>query len=107
MTRFYWDKSACDWVEYERSAPQPRVFIWSDLKAYKSPLGTGVIEGRAARREDMKRGNCCEVDPSEYTPRLVGPENVGRSGYDPDFAKDYYEQRKRDGGDRADSAFVP
>lgn len=42
----------------------PRVM--SDLPAYKSPRGTGVVEGRAARRNDMAAGDCREVDPSEY-----------------------------------------
>jgi len=40
--------------------------IASDIKAYMSPLGTGMIDGRRARREDLKRGNCREVDPSEH-----------------------------------------
>lgn len=39
--------------------------VMSDAAAYLSPLGTGEIDGRYARREDMKRGNCREVDPSE------------------------------------------
>lgn len=37
-----------------------------DTPAYKSPLGDGVIEGRAARREHLKRNNCREVEPSEF-----------------------------------------
>ncbi|QND42967.1 hypothetical protein HB770_20900 [Rhizobium leguminosarum bv. viciae] len=31
-----------------------------------SPLGDGVIDGRYARREHMKRTNTREVDPSEF-----------------------------------------
>jgi hypothetical protein len=42
--------------------------ILSDTPAYMSPLGTGLIDGRAARREDLKRNNCREVDPAEWTP---------------------------------------
>jgi len=61
--------NGADWVA---PADRPRVsaspMIWRDLPAYKSPLGTGVIEGRAARREDLARGNCREVDPSEWKP---------------------------------------
>lgn len=48
----------------------PGPYVMGDLKAYRSPLGTGEIDGRYARREDMKRGNCREVDPSE---RLENP----------------------------------
>lgn len=40
--------------------------VISDIKPYASPLGTGIIDGRRARREDLKRGNCREVDPSEH-----------------------------------------
>ena len=50
--------------EGELSAPA----VVPDLPGYLSPLGTGLIEGRAARREDLKRGNCREVDPSEFKP---------------------------------------
>lgn len=45
------------------------IYVMSDLPGYRSPLGTGWIEGRAARREDLKRGNCREVDPGEWSPR--------------------------------------
>lgn len=43
-----------------------RPHVSSDIPAYKSPLGTGWIDGRRARREDLKRNNCREVDPSEH-----------------------------------------
>jgi hypothetical protein len=45
----------------------PRVI--SDLPAYMSPLGTGMIDGRRARREDLKRNNCREVAPDEWKPQ--------------------------------------
>lgn len=41
------------------------VVMLRDLPGYRSPLGTGWIEGRRARREDMARGGVREVDPSE------------------------------------------
>jgi len=53
-------------VEKHRAAPKGGVHIWRDLPGYRSPLGTGWIEGRAARREDLKRGHCREVDPTEF-----------------------------------------
>lgn len=43
-------------------------YIRSDLPAYKSPATGKIIEGRAARREDLARSGCREVDPSEYKP---------------------------------------
>lgn len=42
--------------------------IIRDLPAYKSPLGTGWVDGRAARREELKRHGCREVEPSEFKP---------------------------------------
>ena len=64
MARYVWSGDA--WVE---AAPRVRAvapMIQSDLPAYKSPLGTGWVEGRTARREEMKRHNVREVDPSEF-----------------------------------------
>jgi hypothetical protein len=55
-------------VEKENAPPAHGFSIWSDLRAYRSPLGTGWVDGRAARREDLKRHNCREVDPSEWKP---------------------------------------
>jgi hypothetical protein len=105
--KYYWSKETRKWVEKPDLPPQPRIHIWGDLPAYKSPLGTGVIEGRAARREDMRRGNCREIDPSEFTYRLIGPEAKGQPGYDPDYAKDHYAERKRNAGDRAEHVVTP
>lgn len=64
MARYFRINGA--WVE---AAPRVRAaapMIQSDLPAYKSPLGTGWVVGRAARREEMKRHNVREVDPSEF-----------------------------------------
>ena len=41
-------------------------FLQSDIGGYISPVGNGWIEGRSARREDLKRSGCREIDPSEY-----------------------------------------
>lgn len=41
-------------------------FVLSDLPGYISPVGSGWIEGRASRREDLKRSGCREVDSSEF-----------------------------------------
>ncbi len=71
MTVYVYDEKLKKVVEKSKATNVFRgPYIQSDLPAYKSPLGTGVIEGRAARREDLKRGNCREVDPSE---RLAAP----------------------------------
>lgn len=55
-------------------------YIASDLPAYASPLGDGVIEGRAARREHLKRNGMREIDPSEFRPAYVNPAFAKRAG---------------------------
>lgn len=55
-------------------------YVVSDLPAYKSPLGTGVIDGRSARREDLRRNNCREVDPSEHKAVYRNPAFAKRHG---------------------------
>jgi hypothetical protein len=65
----------------------PAPYVVRDTPAYKSPLGDGlVIEGRAARREHLKRNNCREVDPSEFAPRYKNERFAKKHGlpYEPD-----------------------
>lgn len=62
---YYAAKAARD-VAKVSSLPMP--YIRSDLPAYISPVTRKPIEGRAARREDLARSGCREVDPSEYKP---------------------------------------
>jgi len=104
MTRYYWDKEKRDWVEDQPRPSGPRLQLITDLQPYVSPLGTGVVGGRRQRREDMERHGCREVDPSEFTPRVVDPS---APGYDRDYAKDYYARLRANGGDRADFAADP
>jgi hypothetical protein len=42
--------------------------VMSDTPAYLSPLGTGLIDGRRARAEDLKRANCRPYEPGEFKP---------------------------------------
>lgn len=55
--------------EGERAKPISAPMVVSDIPAYRSPLGDGVVDGRSARREHMKRTNTREVDPSEWKQR--------------------------------------
>lgn len=55
--------------EQDRAKPLATPMVVSDIPAYASPLGDGVIEGRAARREHFKRTNTREVDPGEWRER--------------------------------------
>jgi hypothetical protein len=85
MPRFVYDPEARQMVEvpYWRDLPRPpSVFptVQRDMAAYKSPLGNGWIDGRAARREELKRADCREVDPSEFRAVAWNPDNARRYG---------------------------
>lgn len=41
-------------------------YIASDIPAYMSVASGKMIDGRADRREDLKRTGCRECDPSEF-----------------------------------------
>lgn len=43
------------------AAPQ----LARDYGAYDSPVGTGMVEGRAAHREDLKRSDCRILEKGE------------------------------------------
>lgn len=69
MTKYVWRNDT--WVEYDPYAPRPApVFpmIMRDTKAYISPITGKEIDGRVARREDLKKHGCREIDPSEFKP---------------------------------------
>jgi hypothetical protein len=78
MPTFIYDRETDRVVEVERGPRQPSRFpmIMRDTPEYLSPLGTGLISGRAQRREDLKRGNCREVDPSERVKKVPTPDWV-------------------------------
>ena len=52
--------------KFSNMVPFPHVR--PDLPAYRSPVTGQIIEGRAARREDLAKSGCREVDPSEFKP---------------------------------------
>jgi len=54
--------------------------IISDTKPYKSPFGGKVIDGRAARREDLKRNGCRETDPGEYQVKYTNKRFCEKNG---------------------------
>jgi hypothetical protein len=68
MTKHIWHDG--DWVPVAalERAPQVGPFIMRDTPAYVSPVTGKVIDGRVARREDLKRSGCREVDPGEFKP---------------------------------------
>ncbi len=57
--RFRYDPISKEMVEIGVDAPSDRVhFIQPDLPGYESPIDGRWIEGRKARREDLKRNRC-------------------------------------------------
>ena len=74
MARYVWRNG--DFVNPATNEPMDLPFkgqictphVNSDLPAYYSVATGRWVEGRADRREDLKRAGCREVDPSEYKP---------------------------------------
>ena len=48
-----------------KASDMPMPYVRGDLKPYRSPVTGKMVEGRSARREDLARSGCREVDPSE------------------------------------------
>jgi hypothetical protein len=79
MPRYRWNGETLVEVTGEDTRA-PAVQIMRDLPAYKSPLGDGWIDGRAARREHFKRTGTREVDPSEFKATYRNPHFAQKRG---------------------------
>ena len=66
MSKYIW-VSGEGWIPREQfKRPEPVApYVWSDLPEYISPMSLRPVDGRRARREEMKKYNVREVDPSE------------------------------------------
>jgi hypothetical protein len=87
VSHFRWDRERQEFVPYDphaeraaRCAQSWGPMIVRDIAAYKSPLGDGFVDGRAARREHLKRNNCREVDPSEHKVQYRNPKFAAKHG---------------------------
>jgi hypothetical protein len=80
MTKYIWGGD--DWVDVATLEKAPRVgpFIISDTPTYISPVTGKPVDGRAARREDLKRSGSREVDPSEFKPVYRNAEFAKKRG---------------------------
>lgn len=78
MPRYVYDRETGEMVEVVVDAPRPSAFpaIHRDTPAYYSMASRKMVDGRVARREDMKRTGSREVDPSEKPPKPVEPGYV-------------------------------
>lgn len=77
--RFRENFAKIDWSNFqprERKSPGffvarsdlPAPMVMPDTPAYISPATGREVCGRTARKEDLKRSGCREVDPSEFKP---------------------------------------
>lgn len=74
MPRYVWNGT--EFVDRKTSEPMAKPFegqvcapsVRGDIPEYISPVTGKPVEGRWARREDLKRSGCREVDPSEWKP---------------------------------------
>lgn len=82
MPTFIYSRTAGRMVEVVRGPRRPSVFpnIMRDTPEYVSPITHRPVDGRAARREDLKRAECREVDPSEWRPVAHDPAQAVRYG---------------------------
>jgi hypothetical protein len=51
-----------------------------DYASYQSPVGNGMIEGRAAHREDLKRSGCRVMEKGEWNPVYRNAEFARKRG---------------------------
>lgn len=78
MPTYVYDHETDSLVVVTEAPRQPSRFpaISRDYAPFKSPLGTGWIDGKYARREHMKQHGLREVDPSEKPKRVPTPDYV-------------------------------
>lgn len=82
MPKYVYDRKTgeiVEVVEQPRGRPVAPI-VMRDIPEYRSPLGTGLITSRSHRREDLRRGNAREVDPSEFRPRYINPTFAKKRG---------------------------
>lgn len=77
--RLVWDKEEGTFVDpedyyrkkaakrFEKASDFPCPYIAGDIPEYVSPVTGKLVDGRAARKEDLKRSGCRELDPSEWS----------------------------------------
>lgn len=58
----------------------PMPYVRGDIPTYISPITNKPVEGRRARREDLARSGCREVDPSECRPTYKNYEFCQKRG---------------------------
>lgn len=87
MATYVWKNS--QWVCKKTGRPMDKPFagqvtapaaIVPDLPDYRSPIDGRVVSGRAARREDLRRNNCVEIDPPARPRGFKNPRFAAKHG---------------------------
>lgn len=97
-TRWRWDRQTQTLVEVtDPSSQQHFHSVQSDYAGYVSPASGRYVEGKAARREDLKATGCIDARDYDWGNRGLSDgsliESPGHPGHDPDRAQDYIRDR--------------
>lgn len=63
--RYRWINGVLTEVPWSSKPSAAAPFIWDDLPGYESPATGKWVEGRKARREDLKRSGCRPYEGKE------------------------------------------
>lgn len=92
------------WVDKKTGEPTPKksdgvvsVTIWPDIPDYQSPVTGDVISGRAARKEDLKKHGCIEIDPPKEPRGFKNPRFAKKYGLP--LREDVAEKLRKEGSD--------
>lgn len=69
--RYVYDKATRGMVEVQPRAAEALHFIQPDYAGYESPVSGLWIEGRKARREDLRRNNCRPYEGREQEGKVA------------------------------------
>ena len=95
---FRYDASLGHLVEVGQSVARVAPDVMPDLPAYRSPIDGRLIDGRAQRREDLKRHGCRPYEASEKQEMLrrrEADEAALTRSVDRTVEKFWYDQNSR------------
>ncbi len=87
MATYVWCNERNHWVDKKTREPMhipdrgdeiSAPMIVSDIPAYVSPASGKLIDGKAERREDLKRTGCVPWEPQSNRPRGIASERVAK-----------------------------
>lgn len=87
MATYRWDKAAGRFVDKRTGAFMVThhegvcaPMVMRDIPEYRSPIDGRMITSRSARREDLRRNGCVEVDPPKKPRGLKNREWAAKKG---------------------------